>query len=493
MTIDALLADDSEDLQLHYNQMVDEAEQSVASLEDVLAGLSEIGDQVAADNAICKTQAVALESVCPGILPRFAAVNSFTQIPSTTNLKIALEEIDKKKAGIIAAIVIAAGAFLYKLWKWISGKSDDTTTAIQSVASTSEVIVKAEEQFQEASHELKQKGLDIHAIETEIRKDESVLNKVHYASDKYNEVVHHYLHQPSNFAGLSKAIGAISSAPMVVNAMQKEVTRYVEELSNLYIKIKAKDPETGESKMTMDQATTAVNHDNNYGGVMRTEVLSTGFDGLDRIKDHLIASGIRPKASGVAELNPAGQHNARNPSEEAQFKLIDRANEIAQWFDDALMSVREQANTPHQLSGYQGISQVLDNVGKFTSSAKVVNSSVDKDSFKKLDDLSALYSPEQVAIRTQALSEIPNVIMVKKMEHLIVVYSQIVAKILQIIRLIVSNTGAFLSAASQYQKERSKSFFARSKDWIAKHRGDDAELMNQVESVRKMIIKDAAE
>lgn len=478
MTIDALLADDSEDLQLHYNQMVNEAEQSVASLEDVLAGLSEIGDQVAADNAICKTQAVALESVCPGILPRFAAVNSFTQIPSTTNLKIALEEIDKKKAGIIAAIVIAAGAFLYKLWKWISGKSDSTADTTAKVGTQAEIVAKAEEALKDATHDLTQKGVDVHAIEGEVRKVEQVQTKLQLVSEHYSVVVHQCF-TGNVFDALSKSVGALTNSGMILDQMEKMLHDFTVEFANLR---KSREAEQITQEQFVEQLKLKMDH---QGPVLMTDLYNYGFRGLELIKTYLESSGLVANASTLKELRA----DVSSDIVGIQIAKLEDAKHLKEWLSNFAQQLRTQQNTNHSVNGYVEVEKVLSNVRMFVTRSAALRNNSDK--LNQLSGIEERFTESKVAARAKAAHDNDLLsVTFKNAEHMLTVYSQCTALVVQIINAVLGDCLRFLGAAATYQNTRKKTMVEKSKEWIKQKWEPGNPKIQAAEDVFKMLLDD---
>lgn len=465
MSIDNLLAVDGGDieLELQYNEMNSEAEQSITSLEDVLAGLAEIGDEVAGEGVICKTQAVALESISPGILPRYASVNSFTQIPSTTNLKVALEEIDKKKVGIIAAIVLAAGTFLYKLWKWISGKSEDTDKAFTGIADKSEQVAQAEATFKEATHELQQKGVDIHAIEAEVRKDEHVQKEMFMVSEHYTETVHLFMTNPDkSFGALNKMIGALSNCPTVIKHMEEILHSYSQELSKFLNPVMRGETSNAE-------ATKEVHKFDHVVGPINMTAMYGSFAGIDAIKGFLVEAGMAPPDPKIPTLDPTPKYTSDNnpmePVDQKQHEYNDQVDSLLLWLRAAAQSVNQKNNTVTNLNGFAEVERTLSNVNVFTSKAKTT-ASLSKN-LDKLDNLAEMYSDAAVRARVDRIPDNESgANQLRMAEKLVVKYAQCVAALVQLVRTIINHLRRFLDAASNYQKARKKTLVEKSKTWI---------------------------
>lgn len=104
---------------------------SMTSMEDVLSQLGIVKGTVSTEG-ICRSDATFLSGLDAELLPSRAPVNSFTAYPSKTNLTVALEAIDGKRTAIIAGIIAALGAFLYKLLSWIGGNSSNGVPPIET-------------------------------------------------------------------------------------------------------------------------------------------------------------------------------------------------------------------------------------------------------------------------------------------------------------------------------------------------------------------------
>lgn len=92
---------------------------SIAALEEAFQDLEYVTDSIGSMGGIC--QAIATEAA--KCVPDFFAerpLGYYTKTPTATNLKYALEAIDLKKAGIIAAIFAAVMAAFYKVYQWFT-------------------------------------------------------------------------------------------------------------------------------------------------------------------------------------------------------------------------------------------------------------------------------------------------------------------------------------------------------------------------------------
>lgn len=121
-----------------------ELSMQLSSMEALNSTLCIVGNQVKIDG-ISLEDAQYLSGLAPDILPGTCPINSFTRIPSGTNLKVALEAIDYKRAGVIAAIVAALTTFLYKVYQWLTTGSTSGTGDESPAAKTAERIEAAEE------------------------------------------------------------------------------------------------------------------------------------------------------------------------------------------------------------------------------------------------------------------------------------------------------------------------------------------------------------
>jgi hypothetical protein len=489
MSIDNLLAANGGDveLELQYNQMVDEAEQSIISLEDVLNGLSEISNEVSGEGVICKTQAVALESIAPGTLPRHAPINSFTQIPSKTNLKVALEEIDKKKVGIIAAIVLAAGTFLYKLWKWISGKSEDTDKAFTGIADKSELVAKAEATFKEATHELQQKGVDIHAVEAAVRKDEHVQKELFMVSEHYTETVHLFITNPDkSFGALNKMIGALSNCPMIIKDMEAILHGYSQELSKFLNPVLSGETPTGEAVKEIHK------FDHVVGPINMTAMYGS-FAGIDAIKGFLVEAGMAPADPKIPVLDPAPKYTSDNkpmePVDQKQHEYNDQVDSLLLWLRATAQFVNQKNSTINNLNGYVEVERTLSNVNVFTSKAKTT--AMMAKNLDKLDSLTEMYSDSAVRARVDRIPDNESgANQLRVAEKLVVKYAQCVAALVQLVRTIINHLRHFLDSAANYQKSRKKSLVEKSKAWIKEKWGPQDPKAALADEVFEMLVSD---
>ncbi|WBF04857.1 hypothetical protein [Erwinia phage vB_Ea277G] len=116
------IAADGKDLRtmvMEINQIYSEYEVQRNNAEPLISELERMSADVKARGVNRDTMA-AVESFA-GPLNELYPVQSYTQRRSRTNMQVAIEDIDGKRAGIIAAVLVAGAAFLYKLIKWVLG------------------------------------------------------------------------------------------------------------------------------------------------------------------------------------------------------------------------------------------------------------------------------------------------------------------------------------------------------------------------------------
>lgn len=116
------VAADGKDLRtmvMEINQVYSEYEVQRNNAEPLISELERMSADVKARGVNRDTMA-AVESFA-GPLNELYPLNSYTQRRSRTNMQVAIEDIDGKRAGIIAAVLVAGAAFLYKLIKWVLG------------------------------------------------------------------------------------------------------------------------------------------------------------------------------------------------------------------------------------------------------------------------------------------------------------------------------------------------------------------------------------
>ena len=98
--------------------MVAEGRNSIEELISAANSMEAIAVDVR-DNGISRQDAITLESISPGLLPDRFPVNSFTMVPSPTNLKVALESIDAFRNLSLANLLKAVYRFLANIADWI--------------------------------------------------------------------------------------------------------------------------------------------------------------------------------------------------------------------------------------------------------------------------------------------------------------------------------------------------------------------------------------
>ena len=84
--------------------------------------MEEISTTITQSRAVSRQDAVAMESICPGILPTTAPVQAFTLQPTPTNLKVALEAISDWRNMSIANILKAVWKFIMNCLRWVRDK-----------------------------------------------------------------------------------------------------------------------------------------------------------------------------------------------------------------------------------------------------------------------------------------------------------------------------------------------------------------------------------
>jgi len=123
----------------------------IESLESALDDLNDLRITIVQNGGIDRAMAASMESFVPELLAR-RPLNSFSLHQSITNYQISLEEIDKKRLGIYAGLTAALMAIVWKIYKWLFGKkegsSSDATSSVASgeaVEARTEMVVDAAE------------------------------------------------------------------------------------------------------------------------------------------------------------------------------------------------------------------------------------------------------------------------------------------------------------------------------------------------------------
>lgn len=124
--------------------------------------LSDVAE--AAKYGASRELAMTLESIAPGVLPERYPVNSFTVIPSGTNLKVTYEAIGGGKLAAAAAIIAAIFAALYKLAKWViallRGSKGVNETAMKETAQARTAAETVNEAVKQTNGPLPAQGFD---------------------------------------------------------------------------------------------------------------------------------------------------------------------------------------------------------------------------------------------------------------------------------------------------------------------------------------------
>jgi hypothetical protein len=130
---------------MEINQMYAEYSVQRNTQQPLMAELKRLRDDVETRGASRDTMA-AVESFEMGPLNDRYPLHSYTQRRSRTNVKVALEEIDARQAGILAALGVAGLAILYKVVKWVLslfGKNEEMANAVGASAVHTDVQAAA--------------------------------------------------------------------------------------------------------------------------------------------------------------------------------------------------------------------------------------------------------------------------------------------------------------------------------------------------------------
>lgn len=140
------IATDGKDLRtmvMEINQIYSEYEVQRTQSEPLISELGRLGADVKARGVNRDTMA-AVESYAGPLNPDYPLA-SYTERRSRTNVQVALEDIDGKRVGIIAAVLVAGAAFLYKIIKWVLGlfgKTEDEGKKVFGSASGGSAAAK---------------------------------------------------------------------------------------------------------------------------------------------------------------------------------------------------------------------------------------------------------------------------------------------------------------------------------------------------------------
>lgn len=463
---DLLLADNHDEIVSQFTQMVDESEQSVMSIESELASLNEIADTIEAAGGITKTHAVALESMHPGILPRTAPVNSFTVIPSNTNLKVALEEIDKKKAGLIAAAVAAIALVIYKIWKWIAGKSDDVKEIGKSAVESAESVEKTEEQTKAALA----KAAEVAEIKEEVNKaikhNEGLQDKLAFIHEHYTEIVHLSMNASGKFiSALNKTVGIMHTAPEACEELKSKLENY---LNSLHSEMNSPQG-LQEDKLEKLSATIGELYN-------RTYVILA--DTVNEINSAVIGM---PSVSGI-----------KAPDDKHSSQFVQYVNQQIQTtsrvLGDITHKLKQKSQSQLTITGGD-ISHLVNNVSKYRTQLKVMNNTLSTTlKQKEIEQLAEKFkeSDYSKALENEPSQQTRNLIgFTTELDRGIANYSRAIGHILQIYLLTFHAGKKFTDSLLQYQEAR-KGVIKKSMGVLkSKNRQEHGDVIDAIMSIVK--------
>ena len=99
---------------------VEEDIKGMAALESALVELSYVAEDILKSGGVNQVIALEADRCIEGFLHEDRPLGFYTKTPSATNLQYAMEAIDLKKAGIIAAIIAAVMGVLYKVYQFFT-------------------------------------------------------------------------------------------------------------------------------------------------------------------------------------------------------------------------------------------------------------------------------------------------------------------------------------------------------------------------------------
>lgn len=94
-----------------YDTQGETVEASIAQVDRWLIELRTVGAS--------RSLAVAMESMCPGVLPQRYSAKTFTQHPGKTNLSVAMEAADTAGKGLLAVVIGVIAGIVIKLGRWL--------------------------------------------------------------------------------------------------------------------------------------------------------------------------------------------------------------------------------------------------------------------------------------------------------------------------------------------------------------------------------------
>lgn len=122
---------------------VDDA--NIVAIESALMDIGYLREDILKSGGMSQSFALEADRILNGFINEDLPIGYFTKQPSATKLRYALEEMDKKQMGMIAAAIAAAIAILYKIIKWFTNKDGGSVTAGTSRSDAKEQIKEREE------------------------------------------------------------------------------------------------------------------------------------------------------------------------------------------------------------------------------------------------------------------------------------------------------------------------------------------------------------
>lgn len=212
-----------------------------------LKGLQSLRSKLKSVGGINQTMAMECENISPGFVNYNNPIMGFSVLPSKANFNLAMEELDKVQIGIIAGVLAATAALIYKFVKWIRGKKDDgggeggggggggsdlpSPEALKETGSTiNELIPEFDKQLKELIH--RSSGDPTRRSELKTRIDEKVYGIIARGEDLVTTAV-------VQMAKNEKPVADIQD--ILVRKMSKNVeriTQMVERVTDLAEKVK---------------------------------------------------------------------------------------------------------------------------------------------------------------------------------------------------------------------------------------------------------------
>lgn len=136
------------------------------NLDRLTKAMNEVTDEIVrleSAGLISKEKAMQIDTFLHGRISDTIAMESFTQLPTKTNHKLVLEELNQNQAAMATGGVIIGGFVLYKLIKWLLNAFNKNSAASSSISDNVKAILERGEKLRHANvdtKELREKAIE---------------------------------------------------------------------------------------------------------------------------------------------------------------------------------------------------------------------------------------------------------------------------------------------------------------------------------------------